>query len=257
MKVVILAGGLGTRISEESHLKPKPMIEIGGMPILWHIMKYYSEFGFNEFIICLGYKQYMVKEFFVDYPLHTSNFTLDMKTGNMETLNKTTEDWKVTLVDTGLETMTGGRLKKIKDYIDGDTFMLTYGDGVADVDLNKLLEFHKAHNTLLTITTVSISNQKGVLNINDNGIIDSFREKQKDDEALINGGFMVCNKKVIDYIAGDETSFEKEPIAKLVSEKQVAAYNHTGFWQCMDTQREMKYLCELWDEGKAPWKIWK
>ncbi len=257
MKVVILAGGLGTRISEESHLKPKPMIEIGDMPILWHIMKYYSEFGFKEFIICLGYKQYMVKEFFVDYPLHTSNFTLDMKTGTMETLNKTTEDWKVTLVDTGLETMTGGRLKKIKDYIDGDTFMLTYGDGVADVDLNKLLQFHKDHNKLLTITTVSLSNQKGVLNVSDDGIIESFREKQKDDEALINGGFMVCNKKVIDYIDGDSTSFEKEPIAKLVSEKQVAAYNHTGFWQCMDTQREMKFLCKLWDEGMAPWKIWK
>ena len=257
MKVVILAGGLGTRISEESHLKPKPMIEIGGMPILWHIMKYYSSFGYNEFIICLGYKQYMVKEFFVDYLLHTSNFTINTQTGNMDIHNKTTEDWKVTLVDTGLETMTGGRLKRIKDYIDGDTFMLTYGDGVANVDLNKLVSFHKDHKRLLTITTVSISNQKGVLNVNADGIIDSFREKQKDDEALINGGFMICDKKVLDYIDGDDTSFEKEPINKLVSEKQVAAYNHTGFWQCMDTQREMKYLCELWDEGRAPWKVWK
>ncbi len=257
MKVVILAGGLGTRISEESHLKPKPMIEIGGMPILWHIMKYYSSFGYNEFIICLGYKQYMVKEFFVDYLLHTSDFTINTQTGNMDIHNKTTEDWKVTLVDTGLETMTGGRLKRIKDYIDGDTFMLTYGDGVANVDLNKLVSFHNDHKKLLTITTVSISNQKGVLNVNADGIIDSFREKQKDDEALINGGFMICNKKVLDYIDGDDTSFEKEPINKLVSEKQVAAYNHTGFWQCMDTQREMKYLCELWDEGRAPWKVWK
>ena len=257
MKVVILAGGLGTRISEESHLKPKPMIEIGGMPILWHIMKYYSSFGFKEFIICLGYKQYMVKEFFVDYLLHTSDFTINTQTGNMDIHNKTTEDWKVTLVDTGLETMTGGRLKRIKDYIDGDTFMLTYGDGVANVDLNKLVSFHNDHKKLLTITTVSISNQKGVLNVNADGIIDSFREKQKDDEALINGGFMICNKKVLDYIDGDDTSFEKEPINKLVSEKQVAAYNHTGFWQCMDTQREMKYLCELWDEGRAPWKVWK
>ena len=257
MKVVILAGGLGTRISEESHLKPKPMIEIGGMPILWHIMKYYSSFGYNEFIICLGYKQYMVKEFFVDYLLHTSDFTINTQTGDMDIHNKTTEDWKVTLVDTGLETMTGGRLKRIKDYIDGDTFMLTYGDGVANVDLDKLISFHNDHKKLLTITTVSISNQKGVLNVNADGIIDSFREKQKDDEALINGGFMICDKKVLDYIDGDDTSFEKEPINKLVSEKQVAAYNHTGFWQCMDTHREMKYLCELWDEGRAPWKVWK
>ena len=256
MKAVILAGGFGTRISEESHLKPKPMVEIGDMPILWHIMKYYSSFGFKDFIICLGYKQYVIKEFFADYFLHTSDVTFDLATNEMKVLNKNGEDWKVTLVDTGLNTMTGGRVKRILDLIPDDDFFLTYGDGLSDVDINKLLEFHKANKKIATITTVSIGNMKGVIDRNENNEIISFREKEEVDEAIINGGYMVLNKRIGDYIAGDSTPLEKEPFTKLANDNELMSFRHKGFWQCMDTQREMKMLNELWNSGKAPWKVW-
>lgn len=256
MKVVILAGGFGTRISEESHLKPKPMVEIGDMPILWHIMKYYSSFGFDDFIICLGYKQYVIKEFFADYFLHTSDVTIDLENNELKVLNKNGEKWKVTLIDTGLNTMTGGRIKRVLDYIPDDNFLLTYGDGLSNIDINKLLEFHRSHGKIATISTVSIANMKGVLDIDDNGVITSFREKQDNDAAIINGGYMVINKKIKDYIAGDSTALEKEPFEKLTADRQLMSFRHTGFWQCMDTQREMKLLNQLWNEGKAPWKVW-
>lgn len=257
MKVVILAGGLGTRISEESHLKPKPMIEIGGRPILWHIMKYYSEFGFHDFVICLGYKQYVVKEFFADYFLHTSDVTFDLANNKMEVHNNYAEPWKVTLVDTGLNTMTGGRVKRIQPYIGNEPFMLTYGDGVCNVDLKGLLDFHKSHGKTATITTVSIDQQKGVLDIGPDNTIRSFREKAASDGAIINGGFMVLNPEVFSYLKDDTTVFEQEPMTRLAAEGQLMSFYHDGFWQCMDTQREMQLLETLWQSGNAPWKIWK
>jgi glucose-1-phosphate cytidylyltransferase len=257
MKVVILAGGLGTRISEESHLKPKPMIEIGGRPILWHIMKYYSEFGFHDFVICLGYKQYVVKEFFADYFLHTSDVTFDLANNRMEVHNNYAEPWKVTLVDTGLNTMTGGRVKRIQPYIGNEPFMLTYGDGVCNVDLKGLVEFHKSHGKTATITTVSIDQQKGVLDIGPDNTIRSFREKAASDGAIINGGFMVLNPEVFSYLKDDTTVFEQEPMTRLAAEGQLMSFYHDGFWQCMDTQREMQLLETLWQSGNAPWKIWK
>ena len=251
MKVVILAGGLGTRISEESHLKPKPMIEIGGRPILWHIMKYYSEFGFHDFVICLGYKQYVVKEFFADYFLHTSDVTFDLANNRMEVHNNYAEPWKVTLVDTG------GRVKRIQPYIGDEPFMLTYGDGVCNVDLKGLVEFHKSHGKTATITTVSIDQQKGVLDIGPDNTIRSFREKAASDGAIINGGFMVLNPEVFSYLKDDATVFEQEPMTRLAAEGQLMSFYHDGFWQCMDTQREMQLLETLWQSGNAPWKIWK
>ena len=257
MKVVILAGGLGTRISEESHLKPKPMIEIGGRPILWHIMKYYSEFGFHDFVICLGYKQYVVKEFFADYFLHTSDVTFDLANNRMEVHNNYAEPWKVTLVDTGLNTMTGGRVKRIQPYIGDEPFMLTYGDGVCNVDLKGLVDFHKSHGKTATITTVSIDQQKGVLDIGPDNTIRSFREKAASDGAIINGGFMVLNPEVFSYLKDDTTVFEQEPMTRLAVEGQLMSFYHDGFWQCMDTQREMQLLETLWQSGNAPWKIWK
>lgn len=256
MKVVILAGGFGTRISEESHLKPKPMVEIGDMPILWHIMKYYSSFGFSDFIICLGYKQYVIKEFFADYFLHTSDVTFDLGTNEMKVLNKNGENWKVTLIDTGLKTMTGGRVKRVLDYIEDDIFFLTYGDGLSNVDLNKLLEFHKSHNKIATITTVSVASMKGVLETDENEMVTSFREKDETDDAIINGGYMVLNKKIKDYIAGDSIALEKDPFTNLAKDRELMSFRHKGFWQCMDTQREMKYLIDLWEKGNAPWKVW-
>ena len=255
MKVVILAGGLGTRISEESHLKPKPMIEIGGRPILWHIMKYYSEFGFHDFVICLGYKQYVVKEFFADYFLHTSDVTFDLANNKMEVHNNYAEPWKVTLVDTGLNTMTGGRVKRIQPYIGNEPFMLTYGDGVCNVDLKGLVDFHKSHGKTATITTVSIDQQKGVLDIGPDNTIRSFREKAASDGAIINGGFMVLNPEVFSYLKDDTTVFEQEPMTRLAAEGQLMSFYHDGFWQCMDTQREMQLLETLWQSGNAPWKI--
>ena len=256
MKVVILAGGFVTRITEESHLKPKPMIEIGEQPILWHIMKYYSQFGFNDFVICLGYKQYVVKEYFADYFLHTSDITFDLANNKMEVHNNYAEPWKVTLVDTGLHTMTGGRIKRIQNHIKDEPFMLTYGDGLSNVDLKKLLEFHQSHGKIGTLTTVNIGQAKGVLTIDESNTIRSFREKNENDGAIINGGFMVMNPEIFDYIEGDSTVFEKEPLQKLAQDGQLMSFYHDGFWQCMDTQREKMKLEKLWETKKAPWKVW-
>ena len=256
MKVVLLAGGFGTRISEESHLRPKPMIEIGEKPILWHIMKYYSQFGFHEFVICLGYKQYVVKEFFADYFLHTSDVTFDLANNKMEVHNNYSEPWKVTLVDTGLNTMTGGRVKRIRPYVEGETFMLTYGDGVADVDLNALAEFHKNHGKIATLTSVNMGQRFGVLDLDDNGQIQSFREKNDDDGATINGGFMVFEPGIFDYLQDDTTVLEKAPLENLAKDGQLMAYRHSGFWKCMDTQRDKQQLEAMWQSGNAPWKIW-
>lgn len=257
MKVVILAGGLGTRISEESHLRPKPMVEIGGKPILWHIMKYYSHFGFNDFIICLGYKQYMVKEFFADYFLHTSDVTFDLTNNSMKIHNNYAEPWKVTLVDTGLHTMTGGRIKRIQSYIGNEPFMLTYGDGVSNVDLDQLLETHKRHKKTATITTVNIEQMKGILDVEEDGSISAFREKDFKDSSLVNGGFMVLNPDIFDYLEDDNTIFEQKPMQKLAETGQLMSFYHAGFWQCMDTQREMQKLEKLWQSGQAPWKVWE
>ena len=256
MKVVILAGGFGTRISEESHLKPKPMIEIGEKPILWHIMKYYASFGFDEFIICAGYKQYVIKEYFADYFLHNSDVTFDLSTNQMTVHNNNSEKWKVTIVDTGLNTMTGGRIKRIQKYVGEEPFMLTYGDGLCTVDLNALLEFHKGHGRIATITTVSIAQMKGILELTPEGRITSFREKSDNDAALINGGFMVMNPGIFDYLKDDTTVLENEPMAKLSEDGQLMGFYHDGFWQCMDTQREKQKLEALWESGNAPWKVW-
>ncbi|MDR1766610.1 MAG: glucose-1-phosphate cytidylyltransferase [Lachnospiraceae bacterium] len=257
MKVVILAGGLGTRISEESHLKPKPMIEIGGKPILWHIMKYYAQFGFCEFVICLGYKQYVVKEFFADYYLHACDVTIDLAKNSMEVHNNTAEPWKVTLVDTGLLTMTGGRVRRIRPYVGDEPFMLTYGDGVADVDLDALAKFHASHGRIATITTVNIGQLKGVLDIDDDGEVRAFREKEDADASRINGGFMVFSPGIFDYLEDDETVLERAPMQRLIAQGQLMSFTHDGFWQCMDTQREMQKLEGMWQSGQAPWKIWE
>ena len=258
MKVVLLAGGFGTRISEESHLKPKPMIEIGEKPILWHIMKEYSHYGFNEFIVCCGYKQHVIKEWFADYYLHNSDVTIDFSKENKMTVhNNVAEPWKVTLVDTGLNTMTGGRVKRIKDYVGDETFMLTYGDGVADIDIKKLVEFHKSHGKIATLTAVTIGQRFGVLGIDENNSINSFREKSDNDGSRINAGYMVLEPKIFDYIEGDDTVFEKGPLESVAAAGELKAYKHDGFWQCMDTQREMKQLEEMWKSGNAPWKVWE
>ena len=259
MKVVLLAGGFGTRISEESHLKPKPMLEIGSLPILWHIMKTYSHYGFNEFIICAGYKQHVIKEYFADYYLHRSDITFDFSNGGHLTVhNNVSEPWKVTIIDTGLNTMTGGRIKRIQPYIEDETFMLTYGDGVSDIDIKKLVEYHQSHGKVATISAVRIDQRFGVLDIDQTGLITSFREKQGGDSNVINGGYMVLDSKVFDYIReGDETVFEKNPLQDLATDRQLAAYQHDGFWKCMDTKRDKDQLDELWESGKAPWKVWE
>ena len=253
MKAVILAGGFGTRISEESQFRPKPMIEIGGMPILWHIMKWYSHWGINEFVICCGYKQHVIKEFFANYYLHHSDVTFDFSNGGEVTVhNADTEQWKVTVVDTGLNTMTGGRVKRIKPFIGNEPFMLTYGDGVSDVNLQELLSFHKANNCKATLTGVKPEGRFGVLDISDNKI-QSFREKSQQDMGWINGGFMVLEPEVFDYIAGDETVFERKPLERLAEEGQLSCYKHYGFWQCMDTLRDKEKLEKLIATGTAPW----
>jgi glucose-1-phosphate cytidylyltransferase len=258
MKVVILAGGFGSRISEESHLKPKPMIEIGEKPILWHIMKMYSHYGFHEFVICCGYKQHVIKEWFADYYLHNSNITFDFTQENkMIVHNHHMDPWKVTLVDTGLHTMTGGRIRRVRDYLDGETFMLTYGDGVADVDVSKLLEFHRSHGKMLTLTAVQPGGRFGVLDIREDGGITNFREKKKEDEGWINAGFMVVEPQMLDLIEGDDTVFEKYPMEEAARRGELNAYKHHGFWQCMDTLREKNMLEALWQSGQAPWKIWE
>ncbi len=258
MKTVILAGGFGTRISEESVLKPKPMIEIGGMPILWHIMKTYSYYGFNEFVICAGYKQHVIKEWFSDYFLHTSDITFDYTGGNSEMIvhNKHVEPWKVTIVDTGLHTETGGRVKRIKDYIANEEFMLTYGDAVGDVDIKQLLNFHHTHGKIGTMSMYNFGQNKGVVEVGKEGVIEAFREKSDMDGDLINIGFMVFKPQIFDYIESDETSFEKDPMEKLVELKELRGYVHNGYWQCMDTLREKQQIEKLWDSGKAPWKLW-
>ena len=257
MKVVILAGGFGTRISEESHLKPKPMIEIGEQPILWHIMKDYSPYGFNDFVICLGYKQYVVKEYFADYFLHTSDVTFDLAKNEMQVHNNYSEPWRVTLVDTGLHTMTGGRIKRIRDYIGDETFMLSYGDGVSNVDLDALVAFHKQHGKIATLTGVNIGQRFGVMDVDSDGHIREFREKNDDDGKIVNGGFMVLEPGVFDYIEGDDTVFEKAPLEQLAKDGQLMVYRHDGFWKCMDTQRDKMQLEQMWQEGNAPWKLWK
>lgn len=257
MKVVILAGGFGTRISEESEYKPKPMIEIGGKPILWHIMKEYSYYGVNEFVICAGYKQYVIKEWFADYFIHNSDITFDFTQGNKMIVHQQhSEPWRVTVVDTGLNTMTGGRIKRIKEYIGNEPFFMTYGDGVCDVDVHKLLEFHKAHGKIATLTSVNVTQRFGVLDIAEDNTIRAFREKASDDGSQINAGYMILNPEIFDYIADDSTIFEKEPLQRLALEGELVAYFHKGYWQCMDTKREKDKLEEIWASGNAPWKKW-
>ncbi|MCQ2497628.1 MAG: glucose-1-phosphate cytidylyltransferase [Lachnospiraceae bacterium] len=257
MKVVILAGGKGTRIAEESIIKPKPLIEIGDKPILWHIMKEYSHFGFNEFIICCGYKQHMVKEWFNNYYITNSDITFDFTKENAITVHKTnTDPWKVTCVDTGLDTMTGGRILRIKPYIGDEPFLLTYGDGVCDVNIADLVEFHKSHGKKATLTAVIQKQEKGVLDISEIGAVKSFREKKDKDESPINAGFMVLEPSVFDYLKDDTTVFEQEPLEKLAAEGELMSYRHEGFWQCMDSLREKQMLEAMWAKGNAPWKTW-
>ena len=258
MKAVILAGGFGTRISEESQFKPKPMLEIGEMPILWHIMKVYAHYGINEFIICAGYKQHFIKEWFANYFLHTSDVTFNFIQNNKMIIHdKRTEPWKVSIIDTGLNTQTAGRVKRIQNYIGNETFMLTYGDAVGDIDIKALLEYHRAHGKIGTITVHNFGQKKGVLEIAKNGEVSAFREKSDLDGDLINIGFMVFEPDLFDYIEDSGTVLEKEPMTSLVERNQLMAYTHHGFWQCMDTLKEKQQLERIWESGKAPWKLWK
>ena len=256
MKVVILAGGLGTRISEETSIKPKPLIEVGGRPLLWHVMKIYSAFGLTDFVICLGYKGYMIKEFFANYFLHMSDVTINLANNEIKVHHNYSDPWTVTLVDTGENTMTGGRIKRIKpSLVEGEDFFLTYGDGVGDVDIKKLLEFHRKQKTLATLTATRPLGRFGALRIANNKALD-FEEKPVGDRAWVNGGFFVCSPKVLDYIEGDQTTWEREPLSRLTSEGQLSTYLHGGFWQPVDTLRDKTTLQDLWDGGKAPWKVW-
>ena len=257
MKTVILAGGFGTRISEESGYRPKPMIEIGGMPILWHIMKEYSHYGYNDFIICAGYKQQVIKDWFSNYFIYTSDVTFDFTDGKKTILREQhSEPWRVTVVDTGFDTMTGGRLKRVRKYIGEETFLMTYGDGVCDVDIRKLVEFHRSHGKLATLTAVLQNQAKGVLDIAENHSVRSFREKSKRDRSAINAGYMVLEPGTLDNIPGDGCAFEQEILQQLAKEGELMSYQHTGFWQCMDTLREKMELERLWKSGEAPWKVW-
>ncbi len=257
MKVVILAGGLGTRISEETIVRPKPMVEIGGKPILWHIMKIYSHYGYNEFIVCLGFKGYMIKEYFSNYFLHMSNVTFDMKQNTMQVHEQYAEPWKVTLVDTGTDTMTGGRIKRVAPYIGKEPFMLTYGDGVADINISSLVKYHKKHGKFCTVTATQPSGRFGALRLDDAGLVAAFQEKPAGDGSWINGGFFVLEPGILDYIKSDETIFEKEPLERLSSEGQLVAYKHADFWYAMDTLRDKNHLETLWQSGDAPWKVWE
>lgn len=257
MKVVILAGGLGTRISEETVVRPKPMVEIGGRPILWHIMKIYSHYGFNEFVICLGFKGYMIKEYFSNYFLHMSDVTFDVMNNTMLIHERHVEPWKVTLVDTGADTMTGGRIRRIASYLGNETFMLTYGDGVSDVNISKLLEYHKSHGKLATVTALQPTGRYGALNIDESNQVVSFQEKVAGDGSWINGGFFVLEPGVLDLIAGDRVIFEREPLERLAMNMNLVAYKHDGFWCAMDTLRDKIALEEVWSTGKAPWKLWE
>jgi len=257
MKVVILAGGLGTRISEESHLKPKPMIEIGGRPILWHIMKIYSRYGFSDFVICLGYKGYYIKEYFAHYFLHESDVTFDFRNESQRVIHQhTAEPWQVTLVDTGGETMTGGRVKRVREYVGDEPFLLTYGDGVGDVNIQELVAFHKSHGKLATLTTTQPSGRFGALDLAEGGRVNSFQEKPKGDSNWINAGFFVMQPEVLDLIADDSTILEKEPLETLAKKGELMAFKHHDFWQPMDTLRDKTLLEELWKAGNAPWKVW-
>jgi glucose-1-phosphate cytidylyltransferase len=257
MKVVILAGGFGTRISEESHLKPKPMIEVGGRPILWHIMKIYSSYGFNDFVICLGYKAYSIKEYFAHYFLHESDVTFDFRSDNQRIVHShTAEPWRVTLVDTGLETMTGGRVKRVAPYLDNEPFMLTYGDGVGDVNIRELVDFHTKSGKLATVTTTQPSGKFGALNLSESNQVLSFQEKPKGDGHWINAGFFVMQPEVLNYLGDDSTVLEKEPLERLAADGELVAFKHHGFWQPMDTLRDKNHLEDLWKEGTAPWKLW-
>ena len=257
MKTVLLAGGLGTRISEESYNKPKPMIEIGGMPILWHIMKGYAHFGYTDFIICAGYMQHMIKEWFADYFLHTSDITFDFSEGNKIIVhNQMTEPWKVTVVDTGIHTMTGGRIKRIQKYIGEETFMLTYGDAVCDVDINALVKFHKDNGHVATLTAVKMEQRFGVLDISETSVT-AFREKSQRDAEPINAGYMVLEPKVFEYLKDDSTVFERDPLSRLAQEGQLDSYLHKGFWRCMDTKLEYDTLQTMWNSGNPPWKLWE
>ena len=256
MKAVILAGGLGTRIAEESDTKPKPMVEVGGRPLLWHIMKLYAHHGVNDFVICLGYKGYVIKEFFFNYYRHMSDMRIDLRTGDHQILNSQSEDWQITLVDTGAETMTGGRLKRAAQYLDGETFCLTYGDGVADVDIGAEIATHKRHGKLATVLAVQPPGRFGVLNIDGAHQVTSFVEKPKDEIGWINGGFFVLEPDAIDYVKDDSTSWEKEPLMQLAQDGQLNAFTHTGFWQPCDTLRDKRELEALWLTGKAPWHVW-
>ena len=256
MKAVILAGGLGTRISEETQLKPKPMIEIGGRPILWHIMKIYSHYGINDFVICAGYKGYVIKEYFANYWLHMSDVTFNMKTNSVEIHDQRAEPWRVTIVDTGERTNTGGRLKRVRNYLDGAPFCFTYGDGVADIDIEKLIAFHHGQHADATLTAVKPPGRYGALELSQNGRVARFQEKPMGDGGSVNGGFFVLNPSVIDLIAGDETSWEQSVLPKIAESGQLSAFNHDGFWRPMDTLRDKMHLEELWEQNRAPWKTW-
>lgn len=255
MKAVILAGGLGTRLSEETSLRPKPMVEIGGKPILWHVMKVYSSHGINDFVICLGYKGYLIKEYFSNYFLHTSDVTVDLRNNSLDIHHSSAEPWKVTLVDTGQDTMTGGRLKRVAPYIRDDDFCFTYGDGVGDIDISRLVAFHREHKGLATLTATQPPGRFGALSFDGDRIV-SFQEKPEGDGGWINGGFFVLSPRVLDYIDGDDTVWEREPIERLAQQGQLSAYRHPGFWQPMDTLRDKNHLEDLWAKGKAPWKTW-
>lgn len=255
MKAVILAGGLGTRISEETQLKPKPMVEIGGKPMLWHIMKIYSSHGINDFVVCCGYKGYVIKEYFANYVLHNSDVTIDLGKNNIELHQNGTEPWRVTLIDTGENSGTGGRLLRVRPYLDHEDFCFTYGDGVSDIDIDGLIAFHKKQQTLATLTTVQPAHRFGALNIDDAGKVEKFEEKPRKG-GWINGGFFVLSPEVLDYIDSEETMWERAPMERLVRERSISAFRHTGFWCSMDTLRDKKHLEELWNSGKAPWKIW-
>jgi glucose-1-phosphate cytidylyltransferase len=257
MKVLLLAGGFGTRLSEETDIKPKPMVDIGGKPILWHIMKTYSHYGFNDFVILLGYKGYYIKEYFSNYFLHQSDVTIDMSDGSMEIHNNSSEPWKVTLLDTGLDSMTGGRIKRAKNFIGSEPFMLTYGDGVSDIDIEELVKFHKSHGKAMTMTSAQPDGRFGALDIDDNSKVKEFKEKPKGDGSWINAGYFVCEPKVFNYIVdGDSSIFEEAPLMNLAKDNEVYTYKHHDFWMPMDTLRDKHKLNELWNSGKAPWKVW-
>lgn len=256
LKAVILAGGFGTRLGEETNIRPKPLIEIGGMPMLWHIMKIYSTFNIGDFVICCGYKGHMIKEYFANYHLHTSDITIDVQKNRLEVHRKSTEPWRVTLVDTGIDTMTGGRIKRIKRYVQDDTFCMTYGDGVGNVDITSLLKFHRAHGRAATVTAVRPPGRFGIIRMNETGTVTIFNEKPQGDNNWINGGFFVLEPSVFDYISGDQTVWEKEPMESLTADGNLMAYKHDGFWQPVDTLREKNLLEQKWQSKDAPWKVW-